>query len=80
MEYHTEIGDICYEPFLGSGTQLIAAEKLSRRCFAMEKEPLYVDVARFRWEAFSGQKATNEEVKQYNRRIQDTIARWCAQD
>ena len=30
IEYHTDIGDICYEPFLGSGTQLIAAEKLSR--------------------------------------------------
>ena len=47
IEYHTEVGDICYEPFLGSGTQIIAAEKLGRRCFAMEKEPLYVDVARF---------------------------------
>ena len=64
IEYHTEIGDICYEPFLGSGTQIIAAERLSRRCFAMEKEPLYVDVARFRWEAFTGEKATKEEVKQ----------------
>jgi DNA modification methylase len=63
IEYHTEFGDICYEPFLGSGTQLIAAEKLSRRCFAMEKEPLYVDVARFRWEAFTGQKAIKEELK-----------------
>jgi DNA modification methylase len=63
IEYHTEVGDICYEPFLGSGTQIIAAEKLGRRCFAMEKEPLYVDVARFRWEAFSGEKATREEAK-----------------
>jgi DNA modification methylase len=64
IEYHTEVGDIVYEPFLGSGTQIIAAEKLSRRCFAMEKEPLYVDVARFRWEAFTGEKAKRvEEVK-----------------
>ena len=63
IEYHTEIGDICYEPFLGSGTQLIAAEKLSRRCFTMEQEPLYVDIARLRWEAFTGEKATKEEVK-----------------
>ncbi len=34
IEYHTEVGDLCYEPFLGSGTQLIAAEKvhvISRR-------------------------------------------------
>jgi DNA modification methylase len=62
IEYHTEVGDICYEPFLGSGTQIIAAEKLGRRCFAMEQEPLYVDVARFRWEAFTGLKATREEA------------------
>jgi DNA modification methylase len=62
IEYHTEVGDICYEPFLGSGTQIIAAEKLGRRCYAMEQEPLYVDVARFRWEAFAGQKATREEA------------------
>lgn len=65
IEFHTEVGDICYEPFLGSGTQIIAAEKLGRRCYAMEKEPLYVDVARFRWEAFSGEKASRaEEAKQ----------------
>ena len=64
IEYHTDIGDICYEPFLGSGTQLIAAEKLSRCCFAMEKEPSFVDVAVMRWEAFSGQKAVKESAKQ----------------
>jgi DNA modification methylase len=57
IEWHTEIGDVCYEPFSGSGTQIIAAEKLSRRCFAMEQEPRYVDVAVLRWEAFSGEKA-----------------------
>ena len=51
------MGDICYEPFSGSGTQIIAAEKLSRRCFAMEQEPHYVDVAILRWEAFTGEKA-----------------------
>ena len=57
IEYHTDYGDICYEPFSGSGTQIIAAEKLSRRCFAMEQEPHYVDVAILRWEAFTGEKA-----------------------
>ena len=50
-----------YEPFLGSGTQLIAAEKLSRRCVAMELEPHYVDVAVLRWEAFTGQQAVKLE-------------------
>jgi DNA modification methylase len=61
IEYHTEPGDICYEPFLGSGTQLIAAEKLGRVCYAMEREPQYVDVAVMRWEAFTEEKAIREE-------------------
>ncbi|MPZ49033.1 MAG: DNA methylase [Dehalococcoidia bacterium] len=61
IEYHTEAGDVVYEPFSGSGTQVIAAEKLARRCFAMELEPRYVDVAVMRWEAFSGEKARRLE-------------------
>lgn len=47
---------ICYEPFSGSGSQIIAAEKLNRRCFAMEIEPVFVDVAVKRWEAWTGKK------------------------
>jgi DNA modification methylase len=61
LEYHTEVGEVCYEPFSGSGTQLVAAEKLARRCFAMELEPHYVDVAVWRWEAFTGEKARRLE-------------------
>ena len=57
IQYHTEVGDICYEPFLGSGTQIIAAEKLGRRCFAMEMEPHYVDVSIARWSEFTDKKA-----------------------
>jgi DNA modification methylase len=49
-------GDV-YDPFLGSGTTLIAAEQLGRRCYAIEIEPKYVDVAIARWEAFTGKKA-----------------------
>jgi DNA modification methylase len=55
--YHTKPGDICYEPFLGSGTCLVAAEMTERRCFAIDQEPAYVDVAVARWEAFTGKKA-----------------------
>jgi DNA modification methylase len=62
ISYHTEPGDVCYEPFLGSGTCLIAAERLSRRCFAMELEPAYVDVAIARWEAFTGERAVRENA------------------
>jgi len=57
MRVHTRIGDICYEPFCGSGSQIIAAEKLERRCFAMEIEPVFCDVAVKRWEQWSGKKA-----------------------
>jgi DNA modification methylase len=57
MRRHTSAGDVCFEPFSGSGSQLIAAEQLGRRCYAMELEPRFVDVAVERWERFSGQKA-----------------------
>jgi hypothetical protein len=51
-------GDAIYEPFLGSGTTLIAAQATGRTCLAMEIDPLYVDVAVRRWQAFTGQDAT----------------------
>ena len=46
-----------YEPFCGSGTSIIAAEQLGRRCLAMELEPVYVQMAIDRWETFTGQAA-----------------------
>lgn len=55
--YHTKPGDLCYEPFLGSGTCVIAAEVTGRRCYAVEQEPSYVDVAVTRWERFTGKRA-----------------------
>ncbi len=57
MEQHTEPGGVVFEPFSGSGTQLLAAEKLGRRCRAMELVPAFVDVAVRRWEAATGQVA-----------------------
>jgi DNA modification methylase len=53
----TKRGDLLVEPFGGSGSTLIAAEKMSRRCFVMEKSPVYSEVIRKRWETFSGKKA-----------------------
>jgi DNA modification methylase len=44
MEMHTEPGDLCYEPFAGSGSQLVAAEQLGRRCNAIEKSRAFVAV------------------------------------
>ncbi len=49
MKQHTREGDICYEPFCGSGTQIVAAEKIGRRCFGMEVSPQYCDVIVKRW-------------------------------
>jgi DNA modification methylase len=45
MEMHTDRGDICYEPFSGSGSQLVAAQQTGRRCYAMEKSEPFVAVA-----------------------------------
>jgi len=60
---HTSPGDICFEPFCGSGSQIIAAEILNRRCFAMELETHFCDVAVKRWEMFTGKKAKRISVK-----------------
>lgn len=57
MRNHTRVGDVCYEPFSGSGSQLIAGEHLSRRVFAMEIEPRYVDAAIRRWQKATGKTA-----------------------
>ncbi|KKM17279.1 hypothetical protein LCGC14_1677400, partial [marine sediment metagenome] len=53
----TQSGAVIIDPFLGSGTTMIAAERLGRRCYGMEIEPRYVDVAVRRWEDFTGRKA-----------------------
>jgi len=60
MRKHTKAGDVVFEPFSGSGSQLIAAESLHRRCRALEIAPAYVDVALRRWETATGGKATLE--------------------
>jgi len=53
-------GDAVYEPFSGSGTTLIACETSARRCYAMELNPAYVDVAVVRWQAYTGRAAVLE--------------------
>lgn len=62
MRVHTAPGEICLEPFSGSGSQLIAAERLGRRCYAVELEPVFVDVAVRRWEEFTGRKAERRKA------------------
>jgi len=53
----TKRGDLVIEPFGGSGSTLIACEKLKRRCNLMEKSPIYAEVIRNRWEKLTGKKA-----------------------
>ncbi|MBT3392486.1 MAG: ParB N-terminal domain-containing protein [Elusimicrobiaceae bacterium] len=57
----TNRGDLVLDSFLGSGTTLIASEKINRKCFAMEIEPLYVDTAIRRWQDLTGKSAVHVE-------------------
>ena len=57
IENNSSVGQAVYEPFLGSGTTLIAAEQTGRSCLALEIDPRYVDVAVARWQAFTGLQA-----------------------
>ncbi|HMF68555.1 MAG TPA: DNA methyltransferase [Phyllobacterium sp.] len=50
-------GSLVLDPFCGSGTILIAAEKTGRRARAIELDPKYVDVAIRRWEQYTGKTA-----------------------
>ncbi|MDD5145195.1 MAG: DNA methyltransferase [Candidatus Pacebacteria bacterium] len=52
----TKRGNLIVEPFGGSGSTLIAAEKMKRRCFIMEKSPVYAEVIKKRWEKLTGMK------------------------
>jgi DNA modification methylase len=52
------MGTSIADPFLGSGTTLIAAEQLGRKCYGMEISPAYCDVIVKRWETLTGKKAT----------------------
>jgi len=45
MRQHVARGGLCYEPFSGSGSQIMAGEQTGRRIYAMEISPAYVDVA-----------------------------------
>jgi DNA modification methylase len=55
-------GDVVLDPFLGSGTTLIAAERVGRRCFGIEIDPIYVDTIIRRWQAFSGEIARHAKT------------------
>jgi len=55
---HLRCDELVYDPFLGSGTTLAAAELTERVCYGMELDPKYADVVVARWEQLTGKKAT----------------------
>lgn len=57
MLNNSDPGHAVYEPFLGSGTTLMAAQSAGRVCYGVEIDPLFVDIAIRRWQAFTGEKA-----------------------
>lgn len=61
MKRVSERDETVLDPFLGSGTSVIVAEKLGRRCFALEIEPGYVDICVRRWEELTGKNAILKE-------------------
>jgi len=57
---NSQPGQAIYDPFLGSGTSLIAAEMTGRICYGIELHPAYVDVAVTRWQVFTGRAAIHQ--------------------
>lgn len=57
METFDSKKGIVLDPFMGTGTTLIAAQQMGRRCYGMEIEPAYCDIALFRWEQMTGKLA-----------------------
>ena len=62
MRQHTKVGDLCYEPFSGSGSQIVAGEREGRRVYAMEISPAYVAVTLERWAEATGGKPEPEKA------------------
>jgi DNA modification methylase len=66
MINNSERGDAVYDPFLGSGSTLIAAETCERVCYGVELNPAYVDIIVTRWQNLTGQKAVNENGESFD--------------
>ena len=59
---HLAAGESVYDPFLGSGTTLVAAETLGRRCLGMDIDPRYVQLTIERWQGLTGRTAARADV------------------
>jgi DNA modification methylase len=65
IENNSSPGQAVYDPFVGSGTTIIAAEMTGRCCHAIELHPAYVDVSVQRWQNFSGKEAILEATGEF---------------
>lgn len=71
----TSQGDLVFDPFLGSGTTLLAAERTRRRCYGVEIEPAYVELTIRRWQEITGQDAIHRESGMTFSEIQEASSR-----
>ena len=60
LKAHSNVGDVIWEPFSGSGTTMVVCESLGRKCRGTELNPAYVDVAVLRWQDYTNQQAVLE--------------------
>lgn len=65
IENSARHGECVYDPFLGSGTTIIAAEMTGRACYALEIAPQYVDVSVLRWQLFTGRDAVHNDGRTF---------------
>ncbi|HVH86183.1 MAG TPA: site-specific DNA-methyltransferase [Terriglobales bacterium] len=68
-------GDIVLDPFLGSGTTVIAAERTGRICFGLEVDPAYTDVTLRRWRTFTGKDALHVPSGRTFSQIEEEVKR-----
>jgi DNA modification methylase len=71
----TRLGDIILDPFCGSGTTILAAERTGRRAYAIELDPGYVDTAIQRWQRITGQSAVHANGKTFDEMRSERLAR-----
>lgn len=74
MRDSTARGDVVLDPFVGSGTTILAAERTGRRGYGIELDPLYVDTAIARWERMTGRQALHVAGKTFREVIAERRA------